>query len=169
MPTQLPNFATTLQSAEANALPTEGMLNTAANRISSRVAAQQKANNRIAQNHLGSIGRTGGGGFRKALIDNAQNATTGLATGLADLEHGFLDRRQKGAEVLSGLGLGMGRLENEQEALAETERRNRSEEMLDFFRSFIQGGNLTADGHGRGEDFNTDFQRILDSLFGGLA
>lgn len=169
MPTQLPNFASTLQNAEANMMPSAMQRETAANRISSRIAAQHQANNRIAQNHYGAMGRSGGGGFRKALIDNASNATSGLATGLADLEQGFHDQTMQGAQNLANLGLGVGRLENDQELLQEQIRTNKQQEALDFFRSFIQGGNLNSTGTGRGDAFDTDFSNILNLIFGGMG
>lgn len=287
------------------ALPGAGQLNTASNRLQSRLAAQQKGNQRQIQNLFGGRGRSGAGQFTAATVQNQNNAANQLATGVAELESDFADKQQQGAQILSqvgsgqasagaalsesdlaqqglgirqqeadiagqkvtgelaqgeealriselqtlieqalgegrleldetlglgglgeqaasrelqerlgfgqleeqalareldeilGLGeldvtrdlgegelavareknrltnlqrlldesLGTGRLDLEGEALTESIRQNKAQELVDFFNTFIEGGNLSADGDGRGPQFDRDFQAILDSIF----
>lgn len=165
-----------LAQASQYALPSLAAQETASDRIARRVAAQNAAQNRTLQNRLGAAGRGGSGTFRNGVLQNNQNAQTALATGLADLELGFADKQQQGAQLLTGIGnqyqqggLGLGRLQNEQTALAESQRSNQANELIDFFNSFITGGNLSSTGGGRGQAFDDDFMRLMNLLFGALG
>ena len=166
MPVNVDNI---FEQAQGAAMPSVADRETASSRIQSRIAAQTQGQNRQLQNRLGGMGRAGGGAYRQGLLQNAQNANNALATGLADVELGFNKQRQEGANILGNLGLGVGRLSNEQMALQESARRNQVNEAIDFFRAFGESGNLHSGGGGRGPQFDVDFQNLLSLLFGRLG
>lgn len=235
MPTLDPNSyfqsaGQSFQQASQGAMPNPQQLETASNRLTSRLAANQASNQRQLQNRYAGLGRSGGGGYEQRSIQNMQNTSNSLATGLADLQNDFFNRQQQGAQILGTIGqgqtalgsqagqlpisqqrantetqqvanqlqlglgslqeqalarqleeqlglgrlsleeqLGMGRLGVEQQALEETARRNQQEALVDFFNSFIQGGNLSSTGSGRGQQFDAEFQNLLNSLYGSFS
>jgi len=163
-------------TAQQYALPSAAARETASNRLTARLAAQKQAADRQAQNRAAGMGNAGGGGYVKDLRANNRAHMSGLGTGLADIEMGFLDKQQQGANILNQVGsglqtgsLGVGRLGNEQQALQEAQRRNQMGELLQFFNSFIEGGNLNSTGTGRGGAFDVDFTNILNRIFQGLG
>lgn len=100
-----------LQQARTAAMPSAAARDTAAARVRSRVAGQTKANMQQVDDAYTRRGSFYGSGGRDRALRSVQAAgDNALATGLADVELGFLDKQQQGANILSGIGNQYGQL-----------------------------------------------------------
>lgn len=179
------------QQAQANALPSRQQFDTASNRVSSRVASQQRANQRQAQQGLASSGRVNSGRQDYLTAQNQAGAANATATGIADLESDFWDKQQTGAGILNNVGTGFANLGSAvsganaaqgkllldqylgQGKLQQDQQKNNQQFLNDAIASLILGGRQYAgnatDTQALNNNYNSRLNEAFNSLYGGLG
>jgi hypothetical protein len=165
--------------ASSAAMPSIQSLDTAAARVRSRVSGQTAANEQKIRDQFAGRRISNSGGMQRNLRQNQAAGTQAYATGLTDLETDFWDKRQKGAEILSGIGtgykglgsdineagavnskiasdwgLGMGKVGTDYEL-------GKSKNISDIMNAFIEGGNTAFTG-----DAAAQWQNLIAQAFG---
>lgn len=103
-------------AAASNAIPNEQVIQTASDRLASRIAAKQRADDQSVFGRYASFGRAGSGGADGAFLKSRAANTSALGAGLADLNEQFEQSRLQGAGILANLGA------NENQYAADSER-----------------------------------------------
>ena len=98
------------QQASGAALPSPESLDTASARVRSRVEGRQRALDQQTGARFAQSGGANTGGLGAGRRNNTASTQGAFATGLADLEEGFLEKQQQGAGILSQIGQGQGQL-----------------------------------------------------------
>jgi hypothetical protein len=184
--------ASVLRQSAQIGTPSEAAKTTASNRLASRLAANNASNEEQIRNLFAARGRGRSGALKTGLIQNLANTQQATASGIADIEEDFENRKLQQGQLLNQVGqtfgsfgnvlnqanLAKGRLDLdtervglEEQALGQSAERDKLRGLLDFFGTFIEGGNLSAGGRtpARDEQFNNQLNQILERLFGATA
>lgn len=94
-----------LTADEMNLIPTTQSLNTASDRLSSRIAAKNAADQRGVNQQFAGLGRSFSGARNDALYRTNLANTGALQTGLADLQQRYEENRLGGLKTAKELGI----------------------------------------------------------------
>lgn len=195
-PTLADEATSFFQEAADTARLTDDYKETAANRLTSRLAAKQRADERAVRNRYASLGRSGSGAVGTSLQRVRNDSTSALASGLADLEEGFFSNKLNSSQAIQNAGKGLldvagGKLSADtaaegyaidrenlaQDASQEAARLDAQKKndffnnLISFFSQFGQFGNLQAGGASAATNnqFNQQQDDLLKALFGAIG
>lgn len=95
------------QNAQQYAMPSAASRDTAAARVRNRLSGQTAANVQRVNDTYANRGMLNSGARDRAVRDTYNSGDNALASGLTDLELGFSQQQQEGANILGNLAQGM--------------------------------------------------------------
>lgn len=137
------------------AIPSMQSRDRAAARVRSRTDAARVAGDQQIADQYQRRGMGGSGAYYGALDRNRAASQSAYATGLADMETGFSDQEQKGADIFSQIGagytdmgkaqaemdLGQQKLNVDRDSVENDRRQGLSQNIINAILAIAQGGN----------------------------